>query len=295
MIDLVNKNNECDTIIEKVNKSDISSIRVVLAQLMEIIHDPEWRAVELIRIIERDPTLTAKLIKVANSAYYGFTRNICTIHDAIVLVGFNTVKELSLNLTVCKLFNNTNCINDYSRTALWKHCLSVAILNKFFYMREFRKPGEEAYIAGLLHDIGIIIEDQFMQERFKCILEHSKKNECNLPVSESNIIGFDHAEIGMKLAESWNFPDELVVAIGNHHDPFKGNATHKKISLMSFVSDYICQRNDIGYCDAPYENQKAYKKCLMEMNIQESAVNLMVDDMIEEVQKIEKAGWFNYE
>ena len=186
---------------------------------MSVINNPKSSATDLKNIIEKDPHLSARLLKLTNSAYYGFRRKISNVHEAIVCIGFNTVKELALNQKVCELFQHDINIEGYSRTLLWEHSVAVALCNKSIYMKEFQESGENIYTAGLLHNIGIIVEDQFLQERFRAILVQSRKEECNLLSAEKNIFGFDHTDIGRALADNWGFPEGLVIAIGNHHEP----------------------------------------------------------------------------
>jgi len=284
--------NELNELIEKVNKSDISSIKEVLIQIIKITNDPKSSAIDLKNVIEKDPPLSARLLKLANSTYYGFCRRINEIQEAIVYIGFNAVKELALNQKVCELFKKKVNFEGYSRNALWENSIAVALCCKLTYMEEFKKPGENLYMAGLLHNLGIIIEDQFLQDKFKDALVQSKKDRCNLSYAEKNILGFDHEDIGMAIAYNWNFPDELVIAIGNHHKPDEVDNKYKKITMTLYISDYICQRNNIGYCDASYENQSLYTRCLMELNIQEEAMNLIIEDVQKEFQKMEKSGLF---
>jgi len=285
-------NHELNELIERVNKSDISSIKEVITQLINIINDPQSSAKDIKNIIEKDPPLAARLLKIANSAYYGFRRKISRIQDAIVGVGFNAVKELAISQKVCELFQKSDHFEGYSRTALWEHSVAVALCNKSIYMRKFRQFGENVYSVGLLHDIGIIIEDQFMQKEFKDMLVQSRIDTCNLPDAEKHICGFDHTDIGRAITDNWDFPEELVIAIGNHHEPDKVDDTFKDITLTTYISDYICQRNDIGYGDAPYENKSLYEKCLIELKIKEKEMKLIIEDVQEEFKKMKNGGWF---
>ena len=96
----------------------------------------------------------------------------------------------------------------------------------------------------------------------------------------------------MALIDNWDFPEELVSAVGHHHEPEKVNDKYKIITSTSYISDYICQRNDIGYCDAPVEDHLLYTTCLKELRIHEKAMNLIVEDVQKEIHKMEKGDWF---
>ena len=286
------RNPGINDLIEKVNNSYISSIKEIVMQLITVINDPKSGAKDLRKIIEKDPPLTAGLLRLANSAYYGFQREISEIQEAIVAIGFNTVKELALAQKVCEIFKKDGDFEGYSRIGLWKHSFAVAFCNKLTYMREFRESGETIFTAGLLHNLGVIVEDQFMHNKFKDVLVKVKKDNCNLIQAEKSIFGYNHADIGKAITNNWKFPEELVWAVGKHHEPEKVDDKYKKIILTSYVSDYICQRNAIGYCDAPEENHSLYTKCLTELQIKEEAMNLIVEDVLEEILKMEKGGWF---
>ncbi|MFC1539012.1 HDOD domain-containing protein [Candidatus Latescibacterota bacterium] len=294
MVDYKNgkEKNEFNNLIEKVNNSDISSIKEVLMQIIKITNDPKSCAIDLKNVIEKDPPLSARLLKLANSSYYGLHRRIFEIQEAIICIGFNAVKELALNQKICELFKKNVFFEGYSRNALWENSIAVALCCKLLYMVKFKNPGENIYLAGLLHNIGIILEDQFMQDKFKDVLMQSKKDKCNLSQAEINILGFNHEDIGMAIAYNWNFPDELVIPIGNHHKPDVVDDKYKKIVMTLYISDFICQMNNIGYCDASYENQSLYTRSLKELKIQEESMNLIIKEVQNETQIMKKNKWF---
>ena len=286
------KKSELKRLIKKVNNSYISSIKEVVLQLITVINDPKSSAKDLRKIIEKDPPLTSSLLRLANSAYYGFQREISEIHEAIVAIGFNTVKELALAQKICELFKQDEDINGYSRVELWKNSVAVALSNKLTYMSEYREQGENLYVIGLLHNLGLIVEDQFLHRKFVLILNKAEKDNCDLLEAEESILGYNHADIGYSITEDWGFPEELVSAIANHHEPDKADEQYKRVTFTTFISDYICQRNEFGFCDVPTGNNLLYQKCLDEMHISEKAMSLIIDDVKKELLKMESGGWF---
>ena len=155
-------------------------MKTIVSKIIKIIDDPKATIKDLKDIIELDPPLTARVLMRANSAYYGFPKKISVIEQAVIWIGFDALKELALSQKVCEIFMKDESINGYSRGALWKHSIAVALLGKMIYRKEFGLMGESAYVAGLLHDIGIIVEDQFFQNEFLHILHNSKDEEKNL-------------------------------------------------------------------------------------------------------------------
>ena len=286
------KERRINILLEKVKNSEISSIKQVVTQIISIINDPNSSAKDLKNVIEVDPPLSAKLLKLSNSALYGYPKTISEIQEAIVCIGFEAVKELALNQKVCELFAKDDFFHGYSRISLWKHSVAVALCSKLIFRREFRKHGENIYVAGLLHDIGIIILDQFLQDKFKEILQSARNERKNLDYMETRILGFNHCDIGQAIAREWDFPDELATAIGAHHYLENLNDEHNQIAMTIYIANYLCHEKFLGFVDAPYKNKFLLKKCLMKLNVKEKSLGFIIEEVVEEISKMEKAGFF---
>ena len=286
------KYDKLNDIIEMVNMSEISSIKNVVTSIIQIINDPKSNAKNLRDIIQVDPPLTAKLLKLANSAYYSSRVKVVEIQQAIIWVGYDAVKQLALSQKVCEIFKKDADLVDYSRAALWRHSVAVALLGKMIYRREFGDKGENIYAAGLLHDLGLIIEDQFFQDTFKRALLLSKKGGKNLPKIEEAIFGFDHMEVGGAITEDWKIPNEIVVAISNHHTPDLAERADYRMALTLYVADHLCQEKGIGYGDATYEGDTFFNKCIKKLNLERHALDLIIEDVEQEIITMEKQGFF---
>ncbi len=280
-------------ILKLVNQSYISTIRHSLMEIFRVINDPGTSARDLTEIIEHDPPLCAKVIRLANSAYYGSRRYIDEIKQAIVWLGFNTVKELALSQKICELFHGADqLIGTYSRTNLWKHSAAVALCGKMIYRRELRDPGQVVYTAGLLHDIGIIIEDQFLHETFVKNVIEAESTEQDLYLVEKARQGITHQQIGYAIAENWGFPVNLSVGIGHHHTPVHAISGNQQMNYVLYIANYVCQKMEIGYSDAPYSDDDTYEKCLNDLGIDQISIDLISEDLINEILKMEQHGWF---
>ncbi len=273
-------------IVNLVNKSYISSIKQIVSEILEVIRDEGSSAKDLKEIIERDPPLCARLLKLANSALYGYAKTISDIQEAIVCIGFEAVKELALNQKVCELFKQENVRDGFSRWQLWKHSSAVAVTSKLIYRREFRERGDDIYVAGLLHDIGIIVEDQFFPELFESTLEIVGKGERNLVDVEREVLKIDHAMVGQAISENWGFPDELIQAIGYHHDPSNAKKEYQKFVYTVYIANYICQRDKIGYVEINKRDVDKFHHCLSELNIGERSLDLIMEDVRTELKKL---------
>lgn len=285
-----NKQTRLKKIIEKLRDSDISSIKNIVTGIIKLINDPDSNAKDFKEIIQIDPPLTGKLLKLANSAYYSPQKDICEIQTAMIWVGFDALKELAIRQKVCEVFEGDSTIEGFSRNALWKHCVAVALLGKLIYRREFGKKGENIYVAGLLHDIGIIALEQFCQRDFKRITNKIRADHKNQPEIEKEVLGFDHAEIGQAIAFDWDLPRELVEIIGGHHNPESISNEFIRIGSTLYVADYVCQQRHVGYQNMHVLDEERFKKCLKKLNLTSYALDLIVTDVELEIHKMEEQG-----
>ncbi len=281
-----------EDLLKKVNGSEISTIKSVVTSIIRIINDPDSTARDIEEIIQVDPPLTARILKVANSVYYSPMNKICEIDQAVIWLGFNALKELVLSQKVCEIFKTNEEIDGYSRPMLWRHCFAVALMGKMIYRREFGERGENAYVAGLLHDIGIIAIDQFLQQDFKKVIKLANDNSLNLMDAEKEVWGFNHQDVGLRIADDWGLPEEYVMAIGYHHKPDRVNEKFTKIACTLYVANYYCQSQGIGYGDEPYPDDGLYKSCMKKLNLNTIALGLLARNLQSEIQKMEDIGIF---
>lgn len=186
-------------------------------KIIELTRDINCDPKDLVAVIEKDPVMTVKILRVLNSAYYSTPRKITSMHHSIVFLGFNTIKHLALSIASLGILPKRNIagfdINQYQL-----HSLAVAGIAKLLCSRA--GTGDDPmdyYIAGLLHDFGKVVLAQFMPDEFRSAQNLSR--EQNIPLSEAERLTFgtDHAAIGAMLAEKWQFPETLIHCIRDHH------------------------------------------------------------------------------
>lgn len=286
------KTGKISSLVDMVNMSEISSIKNTLNSILRVICDSNTTVKELKDIIQVDPPLAAKVLKTANSAYYSrsFSRVFADIEQAIIWMGFETIKELALSQKVCEIFDKDKAINGYSRKTLWRHSVAVAMTAKAVCRKEFGEKGENAYAAGLLHDFGIIAEDQFLRDEFRAVLHYSRDCNVDLATAETRCFGYNHAEIGEQIARSWGLPPELAASIGGHYEPEKQSKETLRCAAVQYVSDYICQENEFAYGAAPIHDTKKFDKCLKIMDVKPAAMGLIFQDVREKVKEMEDKG-----
>jgi putative nucleotidyltransferase with HDIG domain len=280
-------------LIETVDESELGSIKSVVSGVVRIINDPKATIKDLKEVIEIDPPLTAKVLTVANSVYYGTPRKIFAIDQAVIWIGFEALREITLHQKVLEAFQKEGDHEGYSRSALWRHSVATAILGKMIYRLEFRERGENVYAAGLLHDIGLIVEDQFLHPGFVKALDLAKQEKLNLAEAETEVLEYEHTEVAEALASHWNLPEELVTAMRRHHSISPFDTSNIKLAMTLYTADHLVMDAGIGYKDAPNPSNSVFANCISQLGLQRAALKLIVAQMKDEIRRLEDLGFFH--
>lgn len=230
-------------IVSKVN--DMKVLPEIVNKIIALTDDPDSTVQDMEKAILKDSVLTTKILRLANSAYYGYARNISTISRAAVLLGFQAIKSLALASTVRTFL--TDELKGYSleKNDLWTQSQTCAIASRFIAKQIKYANPEEAYIAGLLRDIGKTILNQHIEKEYAEVLSKIEVDNISFLDAEREVLGFNHAEIGEKVAEKWNLPKALVDAIGHHHTPEKSNINPLLVSIVH-IADAITMMMGVG-------------------------------------------------
>lgn len=194
----------------------LPSMPPIIAEALQLLEQPETDAARIARLIERDQALAARLLRVANAPIYGFSRRITTIRLAVSLLGNDAVRETLLAATLYELLH----IGDrgiWNRELFWQYCLYSACATRSLARRLGYRLAGEAFTAGLLHDLGILLIAAFFPAEFLAIQRLQQRSGCAYTEAEQEVLGSTHAELGAWLAERWNLPPVLVNAIAYHH------------------------------------------------------------------------------
>lgn len=286
------KGDVLERLLDRVDRSELSSIKTIVAGIIQVINDPSSTAKQLRDLVENDPGLSVRILRRANSAYYGARGRISEIQQAVVWIGFSAVKELALSQKVCEIFRGGRSLNGYTPLELWKHSMAVAHCSKLIYRREFCLSGEDAYAAGLLHDMGIIAEDQHLPEEFEQALNLWDTGARDLRKAENQVMGFDHAAAGAEIGRRWLFPDTLCAAIERHHEP-RAADTLSTLTGAVAVADFFCQKAELGFGDAAASDAAEISACMNDLGIKPKAMNLLIENVREDLDRMEDEGWFD--
>jgi putative nucleotidyltransferase with HDIG domain len=281
---------ELQRLLRTVNASRMSSIRAVVVGILKIINDPRSTARELVDIIETDPPLAARVLQLVNSAFCAPRQKIADLRQAVIFIGFEPLKELALSQTVCDLFQKPSEIAGYSREAVWRHCVTVAHFAKLIYRREYGLNGSQAYAAGLLHDIGIIVEDQFMHSQFAAALNGLGRHAHDLPAAETSILGYHHGAIGMTLAVDWGFPAELCQGIGYHHEPESAAPEFRQLAATICLANHCAHRIGETYCPPQAVDADDLARRMENLEISANAIDLIAPDVSQALSALAVKG-----
>jgi len=209
-----------------------------IMRIIEITNDPNTGAKDLEAEIMKDQGLTTKVLKLANSAFYRGRRTIETVVDASVLLGFSAIQSMVLATVVGSVMNKELTGYVLERDALWKQSQISAIMTRVIAKKiNYPKP-DQAYTAGLLRDIGKVVLDEFVSERYHEIEKIVGEQQRSFIVAEELVLGYHHGQVGAKIAEKWNLPEELVEVIACHHNPAIA-FINPELVAMTHISDSL--------------------------------------------------------
>jgi putative nucleotidyltransferase with HDIG domain len=233
------------TLTDTVSTIDgISSLPLVALRVMEVAGDPEASAAHLKAVVEADPSLCSRVLRCVNSASYGLRRGVEDLGQAVAYLGFQQIRDLAITATVSGLFRSGKPIHTYQRTELWRHMLSVGICSRMIAARS-RLPGfENAFLAGLLHDIGIILFDQNRHEDFRHVITQLNTSRTLCEV-ERKSVGWDHTELGADVGAKWKLPETVLSAIRHHHEPTRYRGPDEALVHCVSIANLICSVKDI--------------------------------------------------
>ncbi|MBI4559930.1 MAG: HDOD domain-containing protein [Candidatus Hydrogenedentes bacterium] len=221
----------------------LPTLPAVLTQIMDAVADPDASALVLAQYIAADQALSASLLKLVNSAHYGFYRKITSVTTAIVMLGFSEVRNVALSATAFRSFARGQ--TEYDRTQLWRHSLATAMAADRCARAIRLRDAGVYFSAGLLHDIGKVLLDTLYPDLFLEAVRSAREQGWFLRDAERVLFGLHHGEAGWALAEHWNLPASVAEAIRFHHEP--GNARFDPIlTNLTTVADYIAYAAGYG-------------------------------------------------
>ncbi len=228
--------------------SHIATLPEVTLKIIQLVEDPESTAQDLNRIISNDPALGARILKVVNSAFYGLPGQIGSINRAIVLLGLNAVKNIAIAASLAKLFRGGKICPSFNARDLWTHSISVATGTRLLADKVGLGLPDEAFLAGLIHDIGIMVEVQARRSKFVETMEKLDLDpNLHMRTAETQTIGANHEQFGAALCRLWKFPSSFAYVTGHHHNPGELPENHRTLASLVHLADLAAARNALGF------------------------------------------------
>ena len=241
--------------IKKVLRFDgnkLPSFPQAAAKLLKASKDKTASLADLSKIVETDPGISVKVLEIVNSAMYGLGRKITALSEAVVFLGLDEIKKIAIGMTIFEKMFKTGDAKLFNRLHFWRHCISVAVLSMEIAREIKYSDPEEAYIAGLLHDVGKIFFDTQGKNNYGDFIQELSTSADLIIEKERTLIGLGHDDVGAFFCSRWKLPQKLSLAVKYHHQPFEHlDLTKEEMQLISIVSlsNFLCWTQGIGSFD----------------------------------------------
>ncbi|MFP3982606.1 MAG: HDOD domain-containing protein [Desulfurivibrionaceae bacterium] len=255
----------------------------VARRVVELFEDPDVSADHLARVIQYDQAITANIMKMCNAAYFGSSRKIFSIREAVVILGHNTLKDLIMaGASVGYYEGAAGKGYKLEEGELWNHSVAAGLMAKLLSRYADGIDQGSAFTTGLLHDIGKRFMSAFVSEGFERIVEIVERKNCSFVRAEQEVIGINHAELGAIILEKWEFPVSQIEAVRNHHNP--SAQTGAPLTALIALSDnlVISTGSGVGLNAPEAEKQPEYLK---ELGISQEEIRISMSDLILEMDK----------
>lgn len=243
-----------EVLVERLFKriSEVSSLPAVAVRIIEVANDSTTGAEDLHEVVQFDAALAMRIMRTVNSSYYSLQNKVADLRLAITLLGFKEVRNLAMTAYVAQLFKKAPGYGTYSREGLWNHLIGAGAATQLIAQICRRVPPAEAYLAGLLHDLGLILIDQYLHKPF-CKIVDALNNDTPICQVESEILGFDHTELGEFVAARWHLPEHLTTTIRYHHAPLEYDGPHREMVNAVALANFFCHAKQLTSLGVAYK------------------------------------------
>lgn len=225
--------------------NDLPTLPSVFLNIMRIMRNPKVPIKEVAQVVEADPAISMKILRLINSSFYGLSRKIDSVQQAIVLLGSNTLRNVVISVSIFKALEKDDERCGFNRENFWQHSIGCGVVARFIGKRVGMSGDEEGFIAGVIHDIGKVVLDRYFPNEMIAVLNRVRTDNISFYQAERDLISISHMEIGAFLAESWNLPEKLVCVIAGHHK-FNPDCPSANLTALIQVSDMVIRKYKAG-------------------------------------------------
>lgn len=237
------QNEALETLFQRL--SELSSLPSIALRIIEAAVDEGTDAEDLRQLIEKDPALAARIIRIVNSSFYAVRQEVADLKSAIALLGTKQIRNVAITVFVSRQFRSKNDKESLNRDRLWDHSMAVGAIARLVSKETNKADAEEAYLAGLLHDLGLLIIDQHLARHVPKIQSRMNDGE-TLHEAAQSVLTFDPSQLGAYVAWRSHFPPRLVSAIEFHQKPTEFDDEQRQLTDIVAVADYIATRSGVG-------------------------------------------------
>lgn len=221
---------------------DIPSLPEVVSRIMEIIGEPNTPASEIAKLISYDPGLTSKVLRMVNSAAYGFQRQISSIQHGIMILGFNTVRGLVLSASIFKMFEGQASANSLGHQQFWEHSMGTAVAARLLAQTYRIQDADDIFSGAMLHDIGKVVLDVYFGPNYHPVLQKARQKDMPFHgepffALEQSMLGITHTGIGSCLATKWKLPVTITEVIEHHHRPQEAQNCQALVYVVALANE----------------------------------------------------------
>jgi putative nucleotidyltransferase with HDIG domain len=196
---------------------ELPTLSAVAMKLGRLLMDIDISAKDVAEVIQYDQAIVTKMLKMVNSAFFGFSNKVSSVQHALMLLGFNTVRNAIVAIDVINALSTKNGIKGFDIADFWQHAIGVAVIGRHLDEETGHHFREDVFTGGIIHDIGKIIMAHYFSDRFQAVLETMHREQINYWDAEQRHFPVNHAEVGMQLAKRWHLPEGMCNVIGRHH------------------------------------------------------------------------------
>ena len=230
---------------EVMKRHKLPSLPMVVTKVLNMLKDPDFSVRELSRIISDDTALATRTLAVARSGQYAQRRQATTVHEAILVLGFHTLRNVVMATAAQSFVTRKSRVSE----RLWSHSLAAALASRLLAQRTRFFDPEIAFLAGLLHDVGELVLLHGDPRGFEIMLDEAGKSQARI-LNEKQTFGFDHCAVGTALLDHWNIDETISDAVVHHHERVQA-LSPGSLSQILAMADYVCFRANLGFYSEP--------------------------------------------
>jgi HD-like signal output (HDOD) protein len=271
-------NNDLKKVI--MTTGDLPPMPVVATKVLQLVESGKADASEISKAISSDPAVSARVLKISNSTFYGCRRKIQTLAEAVVVLGHNTLKGLAVAASVKEIYKPSGLIENM----LWEHSFGAALAARIIAGHSSHVSADEAFLSGLFHDLGKIIMNLREKEKFRQVTERCYNEMLMFEEVEQTVFPYTHAELGGYVLEKWNLPEDLITAVMYHHTfafPDADNIYQQNLTAITNMADLICIKLGIGTRLAMEELDLNSTQAAQILELNDTRLNLITESVAE--------------